>query len=751
MVIRMQRICTAIATVALFLNSAVWTSAQSDDDFFKQDKKPILPKKAKSADDLISFKVDVEPKEVRRGETAKVSVTAIPVAGAYTYPLTQRVGDQTVLKDVVFEAPHGLKPLWPIAETEPELVYDPVDKRDILKHKKPVTWSRDVLVLSDATPGMKAVRITTDGFQVCNDNNCFPKKYDFTADIKVSDAPAVALTPELEERLKADRPPVKVIGPSVPAVSPKNERPPSVEPANAEKPRGVSVLPIDESAAEYRTALEKIQKQIEADKKPTTPVGLLAFMLQGVFWGAVSLITPCVFPMIPITVSFFLKQSEKQHYKPITMAVVYCVTIVTVLTISAIALLSAFRTLSVHPTMNFALGALFVFFALSLFGMYDIELPSSLTRFTSAREGKGGLLGVMFMALTFTIVSFACVAPFLGGFGGTAGSSAITWGHRVLGGLAFSVTFAAPFFVLALFPTLLQRLPKSGSWLNSVKVVMGFLELAAALKFFRQAELNFSNTPEFFTYDLVLGLWIAIALLCGLYLLNLYRLPHDGPIESIGVPRLFFGLIFIGLGFYLLPAMFRYGTTGEKQRPAGTIYAWVDSFLLPDQAAPNEAYAWNANLPRAIAEARAESKRTGEPRYVFVDFTGETCVNCKFNESTVFSKGQFQKLFERYSLVQMYTDKVPNHFYSSRLQGNFGKNVDRQKQDAELNLQFQRDTFGTEQLPLYVILRPLPDGDGIEEVARYDEGKINNESEFAQFLRKPFEESAARADASSHR
>src|SRR5207245_2266331 len=168
------------------------------------------------------------------------------------------------------------------------------------------------------------------------------------------------------------------------------------------------------------------------------------------------------------------------------------------------------------------LGALFVFFALSLFGMYEIELPNSLARFTSAREGKGGLVGTMFMALTFTIISFACVAPFLGGFGGTAATSGITWTHRVLGGLAFSVTFASPFFVLALFPTLLKQLPKSGNWLNAVKVVMGFLELAAALKFCRAGELIYLPEPKLFTYDFVLGLYIGLSILCGLYLLNLF-------------------------------------------------------------------------------------------------------------------------------------------------------------------------------------------------------------------------------------
>ena len=150
------------------------------------------------------------------------------------------------------------------------------------------------------------------------------------------------------------------------------------------------------------------------------------------------------------------------------------------LTIAAVALLSVFRALITFWWMQWAMGGLFLFFALSLFGMYEIELPSGLARFTSSREGSG-VGGTIFMALTFTIISFACVAPFLGGFGGTAAQSDLGFTKMLLGGLAFAVTFAAPFTFLALFPSMLKKMPKSGTWLNSVKVVMGFLELAASM------------------------------------------------------------------------------------------------------------------------------------------------------------------------------------------------------------------------------------------------------------------------------
>ena len=184
--------------------------------------------------------------------------------------------------------------------------------------------------------------------------------------------------------------------------------------------------------------------------------------------------------------------------------------------------------------------------------------------------------------------------------------------REVLGGLAFATAFAAPFFVLALVPGLLKALPKSGGWLDSVKVVMGFLELAAALKFFRTAELGVFSPTAYFTYDLVLAGWVAIAFACGLYLLNAYRLPHDEEKPNIGVPRLLFAVLFLGLGFYLLPAMFK-GPDGEAQRPAGAVYAWVDAFLLPEPEAPRTGAptcTTRSRASRGRREGRASASRS---------------------------------------------------------------------------------------------------------------------------------------------
>jgi thiol:disulfide interchange protein len=293
---------------------------------------------------------------------------------------------------------------------------------------------------------------------------------------------------------------------------------------------------------------------------------------------------------------------------------VYCATIVAVLTAGGIALVHVLQVVSQHWLTNVFLTGVFVFFALSLLGMYEIELPSGLANLTGSREGKGGLVGIIFMALTFSIISFACVGPIYGAFITLEASvSVVGWLQRILGPLAFSLAFASPFFFLALFPTMLRSMPKSGSWMNSVKVVMGFLELAAAFKFVRAAELNFLAESKYFSFDLVMGIYVALSVACGLYLLNVYRLPHDHEAaESISVPRLVFGLVFLSFAFYLLPGIFK-DDRGRSQKPRGVAYEWVSSFLLPDN--PSD---WNSDLGAALARAERENKP------LFIDFTGMT-------------------------------------------------------------------------------------------------------------------------------
>jgi thiol:disulfide interchange protein DsbD len=287
-----------------------------------------------------------------------------------------------------------------------------------------------------------------------------------------------------------------------------------------------------------------------------------------------------------------------------------------------------------------------------------------------------------------------------------------------------------------LFPTLLRKMPKSGSWLNSVKVVMGYLELAAAFKFFRSAELVLIGAePWLFTFDFVMGIYVTLCFLCGLYLLGVYRLPHDTPEENLGVPRVMFAGLFLALGLYFLPALFKSNSAGEPQRPTGAIYAWVNSFLLPDTKLSQED-AHTGNLPAAVADARLHRQKTGQVKRIFVDFTGVTCTNCSINEHNVFPKPEIRKLLDGYTIVKLYTDTVPRQYYSAELQNELSSSSARQEANADVNLKFQRQVFATEQLPLYVILEAQLD-DTVAAVGVYDEGRINKEGAFADFLSNP--------------
>ena len=673
----------------------------------------------------IDFTVDLQPQDpfsdankvgasraFTRGEVLRLVIEGTPRKGFHTYPLTKQYKDQAGnVSAVKYGKNEEVQLLWPVAETPPESV----NEEGIglyLEHRKPFTWTQDLYIKPEAKPGAQHLHFTLH-VEVCNQNTCQFGDHEFDVPFTIIDAPVVALTPSLEERLKATKPAVELV-PTPPA------RDVAMPAAGVVKP----------------TAPIQVQKASAPGLWD-----LLGFMWQGVLWGAVSLVTPCVFPMIPITVSYFLKQSEKSSSRgvggamvvgkgrsPILLAGVYSTTIAVVLTLSGVLLIPIVQPFSQHWATNLVLGGLFVFFALSLFGMYDIVLPSGLGRLTASGEGRGGLIGVVFMALTFTVISFACVAPFYGGFIAlsASASSAGDWLKLVLGALAFSVTFALPFFVLALFPFLLKALPKSGSWLNTVKVVMGFLELAAAFKFLRAAELNFFVKTEFLTYDLVLGVYIALSLACGLYLLGLYRLPHDhGAHETLSVPRLMFSIAFLGLALYMLPGLFTMAN-GEQQRPGGTVFAWLDSFLLPEEtpaplrsgpgATPSERLAWLGDLKEGLSQAEAEKK------LVFLDFTAQTCTNCKYNERNVFIKPEVKELLSRYVLVHLYTDNVPLEYHSTMT--------------GAQNHEFQKDVFQDIQLPLYAIMKPKADG-GYEVMGHYNEGKINNVAGFTQFLHKP--------------
>lgn len=373
---------------------------------------------------------------------------------------------------------------------------------------------------------------------------------------------------------------------------------------------------------------------------------IAAFLLLAAGAAALALLTPCVFPMIPITVSFFTKQAETSPFPPVTLGTIYSLGIV--LSFTAIGVIF---TLAMGPqgAIRFAqspitLGAiavLFIVFALSLFGMFELQLPSGLMNLVGKAQGKGGLIGVWLLGLLFAVTSFTCTAPFVGTILAGAASSG-EWTRPVLGMVVFSGVLAIPFFFLSIFPSRLKSMPRAGSWLNEVKVVMGFIELAAAFKFLGDMD------GTLFTRFFILVVWTVVFGACGLYLLGFFRLPHDSPKEKVGVMGMMVGLVFLCLSIYCTK-----GLSGEplnkeidaylpaevdERTPIGRRNAIVKQMValgygagggarkagLDGRVGYDDAYVYwkdgKVKDENPYESAKAEAKRLGTA--LFIDFTG---------------------------------------------------------------------------------------------------------------------------------
>jgi thiol:disulfide interchange protein DsbD len=710
---------------------------------------PALAQIPDKLSDIAITRAEIVPAKAKRGETVTYRITVETKPGAWTYPVRSDTG-QTALTVLKHPAPADL--IFVTSPTDPPGVWENVpDESDPLKlvthSKAPVTWEMKAVVSPKATPGLKNVVLDRKETTLlaCNKLGCVSSAFDGkdlpVASFEVLDGEPVPVESQFKDAVEKAIGPVQPGGPPSPGGGNDRVSPLGPRPSHAPgKPK--EAKPAEQVEAELQKVLESLDKTGVPDTTKSESVG--AFVVTAIIWGLVSLVTPCVFPMIPITVSIFLKHAHGSFRERMKLAAVYCLTIILVLGLSAFALLKFMAMLAVDPITNVLLGLLFVVLALSLFGMYELTLPNFMVKRLQAKQSQGGVIGTIFGALAFTVISFTCVAPFLGGFAGISAAGASSGAgslitmpttKEILGGLAFATAFAAPFFVLALVPGLLKALPKSGGWLDSVKVVMGFLEIAAALKFFRTAELGVFSPTQYFTFDFVLAGWVAISFACGLYLLNAFRLPHDEEKPNIGVPRLLFAVSFIGLGFYLLPAIFK-GPGGEANRPAGAVYAWVDAFLLPEPKPRDltnaKHLAWATDLHDSIERTRDEGRKAKSIKPIIVDFTGVTCTNCSYNENQVFPTTNIRDLLDKYERVQLYTDWLPAELYSA------DPGEPARKTEGRANRKFKIDAFGTDQLPLYAILLPAADGK-VKVLGVYDEGKINQPDRFAAWLNEGLE------------
>lgn len=432
--------------------------------------------------------------------------------------------------------------------------------------------------------------------------------------------------------------------------------------------------------------------------------GIFSFLWLAILAGFTALLTPCVFPMIPLTVSYFAKQDDDG--RGIGQALGFGVFIIITFTILG-ALLAFFigaagaLKFASNPWVNLIIGLILIVFAISLLGAFEIRLPYQVTNYLNRKSNEGsGVTGIIFMALTISAVSFSCTAPFVGGvLAATAGGQ---WFYPIIGMVGFSTAFASPFVLFALFPGWLESLPKSGSWMNIVKVLLGFIELAAAFKFLSNADLVWG----FFLISrpFVVAAWIAIFLLAALYVLGVYTMKHEKKPEKIGTGRVLLAIPLLLFCFYLIP-----GLLGAS---LGIYDAWlppkqvsdvsvVSSIVMSGGAIKKGNDVWSDSYQTSVAHAKEDTQP------VFIDFTGYTCTNCRAMETNVFPLAKVQKRFGKMELVRLYTDG--------------GK-------DGPQNQQFQFELTGTVALPTYVIVNPYT-GYVLAQQMGYTET-----SEFVEFL-----------------
>lgn len=378
--------------------------------------------------------------------------------------------------------------------------------------------------------------------------------------------------------------------------------------------------------------------------------GLLTIFLLGFLGGLLALITPCVFPMIPLTVSFFTKKAVTKK-SGIFNAMLYGLFIFLIYILLSVpfyfidsASPEILNSISTNPWLNVIFFAIFIFFAFSFFGFYDITLPSSFSGKADAKAGTGNVIGIFFMALTLAIVSFSCTGPILGSLlvgSLTGGAVQLTAG---MGG--FGLALALPFALFALFPNWLNSLPKSGGWLNTVKVVLGFIEVALAIKFLSNADLV--KHWGLLKREIFIGIWILTGAGITLYLLGKMKFPHDGPIKKLSKARIILTIIFGAFTLYLIP-----GLTNTKWANLTLISGFPPPLCYSVYQNPVNCKNFEPLKDYELALQRAKV----ENKPILIDFTGYACVNCRRMEENVWTDPEIKALMsEKFILVSLYVD-----------------------------------------------------------------------------------------------
>ncbi|HCT22026.1 MAG TPA: hypothetical protein DIW54_01245 [Chitinophagaceae bacterium] len=479
---------------------------------------------------------------------------------------------------------------------------------------------------------------------------------------------------------------------------------------------------------EYPSGEEAFRVMVAAAStdKPAAVNDITKDSLWNIFWltllaGFLAIITPCVFPLVPVTVSFFLKRS-KTRVEGVRNALWYSASIIAIYTIPTIVLVLLFGDdilyqISTSAISNLIFFAIFIVFAISFFGAFELELPNSWANKADAQASKGGLSGIFFMALTLVIVSFSCTGPIVGTLLGETSRQGITLAP-IIGMLGFGVGLALPFSLFAFFPSMLQSLPKSGGWLNSVKVCFGFIELALALKFLSNVDLIYHW--RLLDRDVFLVLWIVIFTLMGLYLLGKLKFSHDSDLPYVSVPRLFFAIASFSFAVYLVP-----GLWGAPLRhlsglipPEGTqdfnlnelkykigngthVTSSNNSAAQPPKRLTDKLHVpYGLTAYFTLEEGMAAAKALNKP--VMLDFTGHSCANCRKMEQEVWKDPEvLRRMKEDFVLISLYVDESQELPLNEQYKNKDGEMM---LTEGAKNLDYEITKFGFNSQPLYMFL-----------------------------------------------
>jgi thiol:disulfide interchange protein len=702
----------------------------------------------------------VEPSEAKPGSTVKFKVTAKLEPGFHVYKYTKEADPRPSDTTFDFFDTAGLK-----------IEGDWVPSRAPIKHKDPnfpqlefveyyedeVSWTITLRVPPATEPGKKVLRCQPH-YQVCDDKTCsIPGQWtlpDVELTVVAGDAaqPKPASAPQSTTATPASQPVAQ--GPTSPGADSKQSSANSGGESNEARPSEAKDSGNERQAATVPPTVAKTPAS-----GPTSEIaqkaaqGLLPFLLASAVGGLFALVMPCVWPMVPITVNFFVKQGQGQGGRKRTtqLAIAYCLSIIAIFALVGVFFSFFFSAASLqrlanNPWLNLFVAALFIAFGLSLLGLFELQLPSFLLNASAHGERRGGLVGVGFMALTLVITSFTCTFPVVGGLLVMAAGGEFF--YPMIGLATFAAVIALPFLLLALSPNLIARMPRSGDWMNAVKVVGGLVEIGAALKFINTAELA-SVTPEnaWFNAQVVLTAWVVLSVVCGLYLLGLFRTDHDHDEVKVGPGRMVTGALFLGLALFMAPALF-------GRVPQGMVWNRLIVGLLPpdsnrlsapitiaglgqDSARmevkatstdPAEAerqekrfhgVQWGMSLEQALELAKAGKKA------ILIDFTGENCANCRAMEAGVFPLPEVVEMLKKFVTVQLYTDFVPIDSITAAQRADLAE----RNQERIINLAHANTN------PSYVVLSP--DGSVVATT-----GGLVEAPAFVNFLSKALEKAS---------